>query len=161
MKTKECNKCNKVKSLSNFYPHSQTKDGLYGACGECRKEWQRDYQKRNNDKIVQSHDHYRKTKLKGGIYTITNNITGKVYIGESTMLRRRLRRHQNNLKNLKHENSTLQEDYVKYGDVFTYDVVEEFPPGTSKLTLRQKEALLIADYLREGKEIYNLGENKQ
>ena len=154
---KTCNKCGKTKVLVEFYKH-EWKSGYYGACKECRKAWQRDYQRRNNPKIVQTHRDYRKDKLNAGIYTITNTATDKVYIGETTMLKRRLSRHRWNLKRLKHENDALQKDYRKYGeDVFVYEVVEELPPDTPKRTLREKEALLIAHCLSEGKKIYNLG----
>ena len=155
---KTCNKCGKTKSILKFYKNSGTKDGRFGACGECRKAWQRDYQKRNNDIIVQTHRDYRKDKLGAGIYTITNTATDKVYIGQTTMLKRRLSRHRWILKRLKHENDALQKDYRKYGeDVFVYEVAEELPPDTPKRTLRVKEALLIAHCLSEGKKIYNLG----
>ena len=154
---KTCNKCGKTKSILKFYENSETKDGRYSACAECRKAWQRDYQKRNNDIIVQTHRDYRKDKLGAGIYTITNKVTDKVYIGESGEVRRRLNRHRSNLNRLAHENDALQKDYLKYGDVFDYKVEEELPPDTSKRTLRVKEALLIAHCLSEGKKIYNLG----
>jgi len=155
---KTCNKCGKTKSILKFYKTSSAKDGYYGACAECRKAWQRDYQKRKNDKIVQTHRDYRKDKLSAGIYTITNKATDKVYIGETTMLKRRLSRHRLNLKKLKHENDALQKDYRKYGEeVFVYEVIEELPPRTPKRTLREKEALLIGKYLSEGKQLYNLG----
>jgi len=154
--TKVCSRCGQAKALFEFYKHEETADGRYAACKACRKAWQRDYQKRNNERITEVHRKYRKEKLEAGIYTITNRANGKIYVGQSSMLKRRLSRHKSNLKNLVHENDALQEDYIKHGDIFTYEVVEELPPHTDTKILLQKESLLIQSYVKKGAEVYNL-----
>lgn len=58
-----------------------------------------------------------------GIYKITNTINGKVYIGQSTRLSRRLDEHQAALKNNHHHNRHLQNSYNKYGDIFEFEII--------------------------------------
>ena len=58
-----------------------------------------------------------------GIYKITNTVNGKVYIGQSTQLSKRLNGHLKDLKNNKHPNQHLQNSYNKYSDVFETDVI--------------------------------------
>tara|TARA_Y100000592_G_scaffold6457_1_gene9198 strand:+ start:2762 stop:3253 length:492 start_codon:yes stop_codon:yes gene_type:complete len=154
MKTKECINCAEVKSLNEFYKSKSTVDGRYGACKECRKAWQRDYQKRNNSRIVEHHRQYRKG-LTAGIYTITNTITGKVYVGESSECIRRLSDHKLRLKRQEHQCLKLQEDYDKHGDVFEYEVVKELPADTDKQSRLQEESRTIQSFLEKGNEVYN------
>lgn len=59
-----------------------------------------------------------------GIYKITNTANGKVYIGQSTQLFRRLDSHQVDLKNNHHHNQHLQNSYNKYGDVFEIEIIK-------------------------------------
>lgn len=59
-----------------------------------------------------------------GIYKITNTANGKVYIGQSTRLSRRLDEHQADLKNNHHHNQHLQNSYNKYGNVFEIEIIE-------------------------------------
>ena len=58
-----------------------------------------------------------------GIYKITNTANGKVYIGQSTQLSKRLNDHRNALKNNYHSNQHLQNSYNKYGDVFEIEII--------------------------------------
>ncbi len=50
-----------------------------------------------------------------GIYSITNLINHKTYIGSSNNLNRRKRQHYWDLENKKHDNPYLQKAYDKYG----------------------------------------------
>lgn len=60
-----------------------------------------------------------------GVYKITNIINGKMYIGSSNDVRRRLREHKNDLKNNNHGNEYLQNSYNKYGsNSFDYSIIE-------------------------------------
>ena len=154
MHTKKCNKCGASKPLTEFYKHKETADGRYGACKQCRKVWQQDYQKRNNDRIVEHHREYRKG-LSVGVYTITNTTTGKVYVGESTECIRRLSDHKLRLKRKEHQCSKLQEDYDKHGNVFEYEIIKELPAGTDKQTRLQEESKAIQSYLKRGIGVYN------
>ena len=59
-----------------------------------------------------------------GIYKITNTVNGKVYIGQSTQLSRRLNKHLKDLKKNRHHNQHLQNSYNKYDDVFEIEIIE-------------------------------------
>ena len=58
-----------------------------------------------------------------GIYKITNTINGKIYIGQSARLSKRLYDHRTALKNNYHKNQHLQNSYNKYGDVFEIEII--------------------------------------
>lgn len=62
-----------------------------------------------------------------GIYTITNLVNNKIYVGSTTnSFNRRRNQHFSLLKQNKHTNSYLQNSYNKYGDKnFKFEVLEE------------------------------------
>ena len=63
---------------------------------------------------------------KGCIYAITNIINNKIYVGQTRDIERRFRHHKLYLKNGKHPNEQLQEDYNEYGeDCFEYTILCE------------------------------------
>lgn len=58
-----------------------------------------------------------------GIYKIENKINGKVYIGQSVDVYRRLKKH---IWDIENNNSALHRAFKKYGiDNFTYELIEE------------------------------------
>lgn len=60
-----------------------------------------------------------------GIYKIENTVTGKVYIGLSTYVERRLKQHKMQLRLDKHYNKGLQSDYNSYGpEFFSFELLE-------------------------------------
>jgi group I intron endonuclease len=60
-----------------------------------------------------------------GIYTITNTITGKQYIGRSVGINGRWAAHRALLDRGEHVNKVLQADWQHYGaGAFTFDVLE-------------------------------------
>lgn len=64
--------------------------------------------------------------MKSGIYTITNTIDGKMYVGRATYLTGRLSTHKSNLLNNKHQNIHLQRAWNKYGaESFLFEVLVE------------------------------------
>lgn len=64
------------------------------------------------------------TKKISGIYKIQNKINGKIYIGQSVDVYRRLKKHIWNIE--KENNSALCRAFKKYGiENFTYEVIEE------------------------------------
>lgn len=63
-----------------------------------------------------------------GVYTITNRRTGRVYIGSSVDVVKRLRDHRYALRTGTHKNSRLQHSFTKYGeDTFDFEVLEVVP----------------------------------
>lgn len=58
-----------------------------------------------------------------GIYKITNQINGKVYIGQSRDIKHRRCCHEYDLKNNRHKNPHLQRAYNKNPEAFTFDIV--------------------------------------
>lgn len=62
-----------------------------------------------------------------GVYTITNLINGKIYVGScSKSFKQRWSAHRNDLKNNKHRNTYLQRAYNKYGEEnFKFEILEE------------------------------------
>ena len=62
--------------------------------------------------------------MRSGVYTITNTITGKIYVGSSNNIRRRWNVHRYDLRNNKHSNLYLQRTYNKYGvDSLSFEVL--------------------------------------
>lgn len=58
-----------------------------------------------------------------GIYKLTNKRTGEIYIGQSTNIKSRCKRHFDDLEKGIHNNSDLQDDFYK-GDEFSIDIIE-------------------------------------
>jgi group I intron endonuclease len=60
-----------------------------------------------------------------GIYKIENLINGRIYIGSSVDINKRINRHKNDLVNNKHVNCYLQRDFNKYGLYsYTFEFLE-------------------------------------
>lgn len=71
---------------------------------------------------------YKKDKLSknSGIYTITNLVNNKLYVGFCSNFRKREKEHRNDLLGLKHPNCHLQNSCNKYGiDNFSFDILVE------------------------------------
>lgn len=61
-----------------------------------------------------------------GIYTITNKIDGKIYVGQSVDVYTRLRKHKEQLISNKHINCFIQSSVIKYGiENFEFEILEE------------------------------------
>ena len=82
-------------------------------------------------------------KKTSGIYKITNDRTGETYIGQSKNIERRIKSHENELRQGTHHNRGMQADYLN-GDTFTYTVLEQTSPN--RQTLHQKEENYISQY---------------
>jgi group I intron endonuclease len=63
--------------------------------------------------------------MKRGIYKISNEINGKVYIGQAINIKRRWREHKENLRKNTHKNQHLQNSWNKYGESnFKFEIIE-------------------------------------
>ena len=76
------------------------------------------------------------TRLPIGIYKITNNSNGKVYIGQSQNMYERWHQHYAALKSGHHPNKEMQSDWNKSSRGFRWDVVEYC--SLEKLNEREK-----------------------
>jgi len=83
------------------------------------------------------------TKEICGIYKIENIKNGKLYIGQSKNIRKRLYEHKRTLNCGNHKNTYLQRSWNKYGEKsFSFIIIEE----CDKLELSEKEIIYIAMY---------------
>ena len=48
--SKQCVRCGKVKSKSEFYKIKNRKDGCYSYCKECALEWNKEYRQKHPEK---------------------------------------------------------------------------------------------------------------
>lgn len=64
-----------------------------------------------------------------GIYKITCLPSQFIYVGQSINIENRWKQHLNELRNNKHNNEGLQEDFLKYGEVnFNFEVIAKCEP---------------------------------
>lgn len=64
-------------------------------------------------------------KSNSGVYSITNIVTNRVYIGSSIDIEDRFLQHKRRLKSNSHPNPKLQNSYNKYGlESFIFDIIE-------------------------------------
>lgn len=88
--------------------------------------------------------------MKSGIYKITNNLTGKCYIGSSKDIDKRWYDHTRELNLNIHTNPKMQHSWNYYGGhEFTFLLLEEVEPLQEKLFEREQYYLdLIKPYIR-------------
>ena len=61
--SKECSKCHKIKSVSEFHKCERNADGLQTKCKECRNENDKKYRQENKDKIKEKNRKFCKQCL--------------------------------------------------------------------------------------------------
>lgn len=57
------------------------------------------------------------------IYCIRNRATGRVYVGMTKNPTRRFEQHLSALRGGRHKNELMQEDFCKYGNVFSLEIL--------------------------------------
>jgi len=71
---------------------------------------------------------YGADTARSGIYKITNEVNGKIYVGQSQNVFKRKMQHFSELRANAHENHCLQSDWNKnHGRHFTWEVIEYCP----------------------------------
>ncbi len=100
------------------------------------------------------------TNKVSGIYTITNKITGKLYIGESLDIYRRWHdEHIPQLRKNRHYNKALQSDFNKYGEEnFSFEILERYSgndPISTKARILILESYFITQFGKTGISLYN------
>jgi group I intron endonuclease len=77
-----------------------------------------------------------------GIYKITNKINGKVYIGQSWAIERRIKYHKGHT-----HNEHLKRAFRKYGkENFLFEVIKEFNQECSQILLDEAENFYIKEF---------------
>ena len=88
-----------------------------------------------------------------GVYKITNSADGKIYVGASHDIRKRLRAHLELLRRSEHPSAKLQGAYDAYGEsALGFEVLEFCPPET---TLEREQTWLISTRCCDPKIGYN------
>ena len=104
---------------------------------------------------------YRGHSSKPGIYKITNTHTGRLYIGQAKQFGARWQQHANSLRNNKHQNKFLQNDYNKrkeelgHDDFLVFDVLEVME-GSTKEQRNDREEQLIQEVWDQCVNCYNI-----
>ena len=95
-----------------------------------------------------------KKEIIHGVYLIRNTDNGKVYVGSSSNIETRLRTHFSNLKNNKHVNKGLQEDYNK-GMTLLTEIYRTYPINDQKIIFAE-EKRTIEEFMQNGISLYNI-----
>lgn len=95
-----------------------------------------------------------------GIYTITNKVRGKLYIGESLDIYRRWHdEHIPQLRKNRHYNKELQNDFNKYGEEnFSFEILQRYSgndPISTKARILILESYFITQFENAGISLYN------
>lgn len=98
---------------------------------------------------------YNQSANKSGVYTITNRVNGRIYVGSAAEFKSRWSGHANSLKVGKHQNKFLQNDFNKCGsEAFVFDVVELVETG--KKDRLNREQILLNQHYDHQQQCYNL-----
>lgn len=94
---------------------------------------------------------------KAFVYAIQHSETGKIYVGCTNDVERRVREHLSQLENNKHPNKRMQNDYNKYGgDYFYYVLFNAYAAYDAFMMERHFMSLLGT---RDETRGYNAGDN--
>jgi hypothetical protein len=88
-----CNKCNKDKSLDDYYNHPRTANGKDTICVDCKKEYSKLYRAKNPDKVKENNNKYRGMYIKDtGGYAVYY-LPEEHYVGFTNSIKNRIREH--------------------------------------------------------------------
>jgi len=86
--------------------------------------------------------------MAAGIYLITNIVTGQVYVGGASDLKRRWGSHRYQLRNGVHNNQKLQSSFVEHGESsFVFSILENINDPSF---IKEKERHWIGLFLKNG-----------
>ena len=131
---KQCTKCKKEKSYSEFFKDKRAKNELYSACNSCHMEYIKKWQKNNREKINQYHKVNPKYRLDQNMATsICNELKGrkagrtwKSLVGYSIDdLIRHLEKQFDEKMTWDNYGSYWWIDHIKARSLFRYEMAEE------------------------------------
>lgn len=108
---------------------------------------------------------FKETPKRAGVFLVTNQKNGKVFLGSSLNLHGPLEKHRFMLKLGGHHVAELQRDWHRFGpDAFTFAIVEEVTPREDEdfrmeTALEELEARWIAKVSPFGEGGYNENRN--
>jgi group I intron endonuclease len=91
--------------------------------------------------------------MTSGIYKLINQTNGRFYIGSSANIEQRVKKHFRLLRQHKHENNYMQNDYTKTGGHFTFVVLVEEIMENARLN---KETELLQQLHDQQNTCYNI-----
>jgi hypothetical protein len=154
---------------------------------ECAKKWKennperyREYLNRNNQKnrdkraalspeelkAVREIERLRmmdwkNKKCTSGVYTITNKINGKVYVGESYAIENRWYSHRSSLKHERGCNPDLLDDWKTYGEeAFEFKIIKKLTNSSKEVRLLEEEKTIL-DLESQGVVVYNSNKDRR
>jgi group I intron endonuclease len=106
---------------------------------------------------------YEGNSLKPGIYEIRNRYSGRSYIGQAKRFKERITWHISSLRNNKHGNKFLLNDFLKCKEILDHDNFLEFHiidimENSTKEERNIKEEYWIKEYKENRYELYNIEE---
>ena len=93
------------------------------------------------EKGRQASMNWKRNKCTSGIYTITNKVNGKVYVGESYAIENRWSSHRSQMKKGgTRANKEMLEDWNKHGEgAFEFEIIKELTNSTKEDRLIEEE----------------------
>jgi len=104
---------------------------------------------------------WKKNECTSGVYTITNKINGKVYVGESYAIENRWYSHRSSLKHERGCNSDLLNDWKTYGEeAFEFKIIKELTDSSKEVRLLEEEKAIL-DLESQGVVVYNSNKDRR
>lgn len=100
---------------------------------------------------------YHGNANKSGIYQIENLINGRIYVGRASRFKGRWSTHLSSLRNNKHHNEYLQNDFNKLGeDAFQFEVIEVVKKTSTEVLAEVEQRHIDRVYGLGRQHCYNL-----
>ena len=103
---------------------------------------------------------WKRNKCTSGIYTITNKVNGKVYVGESYAIENRWHSHRSALNRKGKCNRQLLSDWETYGEqAFEFKIIKELTNSSKMIRLIEEERT-ITEFENSGIIVYNADDSR-
>ncbi len=103
---------------------------------------------------------WKRNKCTSGIYTITNKVNGKVYVGESYAIENRWHSHRSALNRKGKCNRQLLSDWETYGEqAFEFKIIKELTNSSKMIRLIEEERI-ITEFENSGTTVYNADDSR-